>query len=91
MHGKMVAISADQFDGLLSNAKKVKGVVNDWDMSSKLGEHDIPIRSAAIHCTGTTPFMACDLLDEAVEWPHYYRHDLESSFTFSYRPRFTTT
>lgn len=69
----------DQFDGLpVDNAEKVKGVVNDWDMSSELGEDGFPIRRAAIHRLGTTPFMACDLLDEAVEWPHYYRHDLES-------------
>ncbi|KIK04992.1 hypothetical protein K443DRAFT_4177 [Laccaria amethystina LaAM-08-1] len=59
---------------------KVKGVVNDWDMSSKLGEDGNVIRSAAIHRTGTAPFMACDLLSEVAEWPHFYRHDLESLF-----------
>jgi len=64
----------------VDNAKKVKGVVNDWDMSSKLGEDGNVIRSAAIHRTGTAPFMACDLLNQNVEWPHYYRHDLESLF-----------
>lgn len=64
----------------VDNGKKVKGVVNDWDMSSKVDEDGIPIRSTATHRTGTTPFMACDLLDAGVAWPHYYRHDLESLF-----------
>jgi hypothetical protein len=64
----------------VDNAKRIKGVVNDWDMSSKLGEDGNVIRSAAVHRTGTTPFMACDLLNPKVEWPHYYRHDLESLF-----------
>lgn len=75
----------------VDNAKKVKGVVNDWDMSSKLGQDGNPIPSAATHCTGATPFMVCDLLNQKVEWTHYYRHDLESSFKFSYVLRFTTT
>jgi hypothetical protein len=64
----------------VDNAKRIKGVVNDWDMSSKLGEDGNVIRSAAIHRTGTTPFMAGDLLNPKVAWPHYYRHDQESLF-----------
>jgi len=64
----------------VDNAKKVKGVVNDWDMSSKLGEDGNVIRSAAVHRTGTAPFMARDLLQEGVAWPHFYRHDMESLF-----------
>ena len=75
----------------VDNAKKVKGVANDWDMSSKLGQDGNPIPSAATHRTGTMPFMACDFLNQKVEWTHYHRHDLESSFTFSYGLRFTTT
>jgi len=60
--------------------RRSKGVVNDWEISSKLGEDGNAIRSAAIHRTGTAPFMACDLLSEEVEWPHFYRDDLESLF-----------
>lgn len=55
----------------------VKGIVNDWDMASPVDDMDEVL--ATNIPTGTTPFMACELLcDDAP--PHLYRHDLESLF-----------
>ncbi|KAG5638576.1 hypothetical protein H0H81_011796 [Sphagnurus paluster] len=58
----------------------VKGILNDWDMASKVDETDQVESSTAQHCTGTLPFMARDLLVDGNPPPHLYRHDLESFF-----------
>jgi Fungal protein kinase len=58
------------------------GVLNDWDMASRLDDtHQVP-RSSATHRTGTLPFMSIQLLTNGKEneVPHRYRHDLESFF-----------
>ena len=57
----------------------VLGILNDWDMASQLTEKGEVPNSAALHRTGTLPFMARDLLRSPPP-PHYYRHDLESFF-----------
>ncbi|KAG5651797.1 hypothetical protein H0H81_007383, partial [Sphagnurus paluster] len=58
----------------------VKGILNDWDMASKVDETDQVESSTAQHRTGTLPFMARDLLIDGNPPPHLYRHDLESFF-----------
>ncbi|KAG6834095.1 hypothetical protein H0H93_011978 [Arthromyces matolae] len=58
----------------------VRGVLNDWDMASRVdknGENEV---TNAAHRTGTIPFMARDLLVDGTPPPHLYRHDLESFF-----------
>lgn len=55
----------------------VKGIVNDWDMASPVDDRDEVL--ATNIPTGTTPFMACELLCSDAP-PHLYRHDLESFF-----------
>lgn len=60
-----------------SKTVKLKGVVNDWDMASRLNGSIFAPKSAAQHRTGTLPFMAIDLLTTTPSG-HYYRHDLES-------------
>ena len=62
-----------------ADSNSAKGVVNDWDMASHLGDKGEVLTSTARHRTGTLPFMACDLL---VNKPpvNIYRHDLESFF-----------
>ncbi|TFK19410.1 hypothetical protein FA15DRAFT_760052 [Coprinopsis marcescibilis] len=61
-----------------SDSSSVEGVLNDWDMASKLKLKQVP-KSAAKHRTGTLPFMAMEML---VQDPpaHLLRHDLESFF-----------
>jgi len=54
-------------------------ILNDWDMASELTDEGEVPNSAALHRTGTLPFMAIDLLGTSPP-PHYYRHDLESFF-----------
>ncbi|THU98859.1 hypothetical protein K435DRAFT_752501 [Dendrothele bispora CBS 962.96] len=56
---------------------QVKGVLNDWDLSSKINETGNVPTSDAKHRTGTLPFLALDLLRTKPEH-HLYRHDLES-------------
>ncbi|KAJ3543042.1 hypothetical protein NMY22_g3277 [Coprinellus aureogranulatus] len=68
-HNLMVAVSADG---------STVGILNDWDMSKRVGEEDDGI-TAAKHRTGTPPFMAMDLL-AGKKSPHYLRHDLEAFF-----------
>ncbi|KAG5637219.1 hypothetical protein H0H81_005382, partial [Sphagnurus paluster] len=58
----------------------VKGILNDWDMASKVGEEDEVESSTAQHRTGTFPFMARELLVDGRPPAHLYRHDLESFF-----------
>jgi hypothetical protein len=56
---------------------KLIGVLNDYDLSSLVDEPG----PRGNECTGTVPFMACDLLTEKGlrgEVKHMYRHDLES-------------
>ncbi|KAF9492578.1 hypothetical protein BDN71DRAFT_1509366 [Pleurotus eryngii] len=54
------------------------GLLNDWDLSSLFEEGAAP--PPITQCrTGTTPFMAVELLQMSVNPPiHQYRHDLES-------------
>ncbi|TFK37136.1 hypothetical protein BDQ12DRAFT_667335 [Crucibulum laeve] len=59
------------------NSGDVKGILNDWDMASKLDEKGHIPPSGALHRTGTVPFMARDLLKKNPP-PHLYRHELES-------------
>lgn len=58
------------------------GVLNDWDMASRLDDTLQVPRSAATHRTGTLPFMSIQLLTHGKENEvrHRYRHDLESFF-----------
>ena len=57
----------------------VLGILNDWDIASQLtGKGEVP-NSAALHRTGTLPFVAVELLCSSPP-PHSYRHDLESFF-----------
>ncbi|KAG6814694.1 hypothetical protein H0H93_012568 [Arthromyces matolae] len=58
----------------------VRGVLNDWDMASRVDENGENAVSNATHRTGTIPFMARDLLVDGTPPPHLYRHDLESFF-----------
>ncbi|KAG6847845.1 hypothetical protein H0H93_005563 [Arthromyces matolae] len=58
----------------------VLGVLNDWDMASRVDENGESQLSNATHRTGTIPFMARDLLVDGTPPPHLYRHDLESFF-----------
>ncbi|KAK7439851.1 hypothetical protein VKT23_017423 [Stygiomarasmius scandens] len=59
------------------NDGRAKGVLNDWDLSSKIDEEGNVPTSDAKHRTGTLPFLALDLLRTKPEH-HLYRHDLES-------------
>ncbi|KAJ8519871.1 hypothetical protein ONZ45_g3211 [Pleurotus djamor] len=55
---------------------KARGLVNDWDLSSKFN-----VRTASdTSRTGTGPFMAIDLLSDDYDNGHMYHHDLESLF-----------
>ncbi|TFK21841.1 hypothetical protein FA15DRAFT_551357, partial [Coprinopsis marcescibilis] len=56
----------------------IQGVLNDWDMASKLESKQVPM-STATKRTGTLPFMAIELLMDKPA-PHLRRHDLESFF-----------
>jgi hypothetical protein len=56
----------------------VKGIVNDWDMASPVDDPLGKVLATNIP-TGTTPFMAYELLCEYAP-PQLYRHDLESFF-----------
>ena len=58
---------------------KAVGIVNDWDMATRLNSANQVPRSSAHHRTGTLPFMAVDLLRPSPPG-HCYRHDLESFF-----------
>ncbi|KAH9855853.1 hypothetical protein C2E23DRAFT_723114 [Lenzites betulinus] len=55
------------------------GVVNDWDLAYDALDQT----NSGFELTGTMPYMAIDLLNEAAlrgEVRHLYRHDLESLF-----------
>ncbi|KIK54085.1 hypothetical protein GYMLUDRAFT_49028 [Collybiopsis luxurians FD-317 M1] len=56
---------------------KVFGVLNDFDLAFCPEYSEQP---SSKHRTGTTPFMAYDLLDNDWKRGHMYRHDLESIF-----------
>ncbi|KAH6901565.1 hypothetical protein BKA70DRAFT_1196855 [Coprinopsis sp. MPI-PUGE-AT-0042] len=62
---------------IIDSQPVLKGVVNDWDMASRLNGSAFAPKSAAQHRTGTLPFMAMELLAPTPPG-HYYRHDLES-------------
>ncbi|KAJ3827068.1 protein kinase [Lentinula raphanica] len=57
---------------------KVYGVLNDFDLSSRLQDMDKGPTSK--HRTGTRPFMSHELLNPGWQGGHYYRHDIESLF-----------
>ncbi|KAJ3866114.1 protein kinase [Lentinula novae-zelandiae] len=57
---------------------KVYGVLNDFDLSSRVRDMDKGPTSK--QRTGTRPFMSIDLLNSDWEGGHLYRHDLESLF-----------
>ncbi|KAJ3818623.1 protein kinase [Lentinula raphanica] len=57
---------------------KVYGVLNDFDLSSRLQDMDKDPTSK--QRTGTRPFMSHELLDSCWQGGHCYRHDLESLF-----------
>lgn len=61
------------------DAGVAKGVLCDWDLASELTPDGKVPRSQSKHRTGTQPFLAVDLLDDAPS-EHFYRHDLESFF-----------
>ncbi|TFK21746.1 hypothetical protein FA15DRAFT_548134, partial [Coprinopsis marcescibilis] len=54
-----------------------KGVLNDWDMATRIDSNTQDPGSSPQSRTGTLPFMACELLLNKPP-PHFYRHDLES-------------
>ncbi|KAJ4478111.1 protein kinase [Lentinula aciculospora] len=57
---------------------KVYGVLNDFDLSSRV--QDMDNGPTSNQRTGTKPFMSRDLLDLKWKGGHFYRHDLESLF-----------
>ncbi|GAW04145.1 protein kinase [Lentinula edodes] len=57
---------------------KVYGVLNDFDLSSRV--RDMNYGPTSKQRTGTRPFMSVDLLDYRWAGGHLYRHDLESLF-----------
>ncbi|KAJ3990882.1 kinase-like domain-containing protein, partial [Lentinula boryana] len=57
---------------------KIYGVLNDFDLSSRVQSMDKGPTSN--HRTGTRPFMSIDLLNANWEGGHLYRHDIESLF-----------
>ncbi|KAJ3744745.1 protein kinase [Lentinula detonsa] len=57
---------------------KIYGVLNDFDLSSRVQDMDKGLLSN--HRTGTRPFMSPELLNPNWKGGHYYRHDLESLF-----------
>ncbi|KAJ4471214.1 protein kinase [Lentinula lateritia] len=57
---------------------KVYGVLNDFDLSSRV--RDMNHGPTSKQRTGTRPFMSVDLLDSRWAGGHLYRHDLESLF-----------
>ncbi|KAJ4471209.1 protein kinase [Lentinula lateritia] len=57
---------------------KVYGVLNDFDLSSRV--RDMDKGPTSNQRTGTRPFMSVDLLSPVWEGGHLYRHDLESLF-----------
>ncbi|KAJ3988149.1 protein kinase [Lentinula detonsa] len=57
---------------------KIYGVLNDFDLSSRVQNMDKGPTSN--HRTGTRPFMSIDLLNPKWEGGHLYRHDIESLF-----------
>ncbi|KAJ3988145.1 protein kinase [Lentinula detonsa] len=57
---------------------KIYGVLNDFDLSSRVQNMDKGPTSN--HRTGTRPFMSIDLLNSNWEGGHLYRHDIESLF-----------
>ncbi|KAJ3892940.1 protein kinase [Lentinula edodes] len=57
---------------------EVYGVLNDFDLSSRV--RDMDKGPTSNQRTGTRPFMSVDLLSPVWEGGHLYRHDLESLF-----------
>ncbi|GAW07697.1 protein kinase [Lentinula edodes] len=57
---------------------KVYGVLNDFDLSSRV--RDMDNGPTSNQRTGTRPFMSLDLLNPVWKGGHFYRHDLESLF-----------
>ncbi|KAJ3992333.1 protein kinase [Lentinula boryana] len=57
---------------------KIYGVLNDFDLSSRV--QDMDQGPSSNHRSGTRPFMSPELLNPDWKGGHYYRHDLESLF-----------
>ncbi|KAJ3803645.1 protein kinase, partial [Lentinula aff. lateritia] len=57
---------------------KIYGVLNDFNLLSCVADMDKGPTSN--QCTGTRPFMSCNLLCPTWNGGHLYRHDLESLF-----------
>ena len=59
----------------------LKGVLNDFDLSTVMEVDALTPRRTGYERTGTKPFMALDLLTESGRsgvFPRLYRHELES-------------
>jgi hypothetical protein len=61
---------------------KVKGVLHDWDTAVYKHNMDRDDTTTVYHRTGTSPFMAIDLIspDRPAAPRHAFRHELESMF-----------
>lgn len=83
MTGKVLHRDLSESNLMLRRLKNgtVIGVLNDWDMSSRVDEAGFAIPTITKHLIGTLPFMARQLLSRRRLKPkHLYWHDLESFF-----------
>ncbi|KAJ3860489.1 protein kinase [Lentinula novae-zelandiae] len=59
---------------------RIYGVLNDFDLSSRIEDLNKNPTFNVVNHTGTRPFMSYDLLNSSWKGGHLYRHDLESLF-----------
>ncbi|KAJ3920781.1 protein kinase [Lentinula edodes] len=59
---------------------RIYGVLNDFDLSSRIEDLNKNPTFNVVNHTGTRPFMSYDLLNSSWKRGHLYRHDLESLF-----------
>ncbi|KAJ3808913.1 protein kinase [Lentinula aff. lateritia] len=59
---------------------RIYGVLNDFDLSSRIEDINENPTFNVVNHTGTRPFMSYDLLNSSWKGGHLYRHDLESLF-----------
>ncbi|KAJ3851435.1 protein kinase [Lentinula lateritia] len=59
---------------------RIYGVLNDFDLSSRIEDINENPTFNVVNHTGTKPFMSYDLLNSSWKGGHLYRHDLESLF-----------
>ncbi|KDQ10424.1 hypothetical protein BOTBODRAFT_496257 [Botryobasidium botryosum FD-172 SS1] len=57
----------------------IQGVVTDFDLATSFRKR-VHYPARLLHRTGTTPFLARELLERGDLVPHLLRHDLESAF-----------